>query len=172
MNNEHSNVLRLVTVNAYIMDKMLDIMRHSEVTSKTGPHIWEALDSAHLSLSGSKSRTTAITTATIITMKEKLKSLRANVHILTLTATPIPRTLNMALSGIRDLSLIVTPPAKRLSVKTFIREQQDSLVKEAVSRELLRGGQVFYLHNEVKTIDHASQHLQEIIPGCSIVRPL
>jgi transcription-repair coupling factor (superfamily II helicase) len=90
------------------------------------------------------------------------------VDILNLTATPIPRTLNMALSGIRDLSLIVTPPAKRLSVKTFVREYQDSLVKEAVSRELLRGGQVFYLHNEVKTIERAAEHLQEIIPQARI----
>ncbi len=103
-----------------------------------------------------------------VRQKEKLKSLRANVDILNLTATPIPRTLNMALSGIRDLSLIVTPPAKRLSVKTFVREQQDSLVKEAVSRELLRGGQVFYLHNEVKTIERAAEHLQKIIPQARI----
>lgn len=103
-----------------------------------------------------------------VRQKEKLKSLRANVDILNLTATPIPRTLNMALSGIRDLSLIVTPPAKRLSVKTFVREYQDSLVKEAVSRELLRGGQIFYLHNEVKTIDRAAEHLQEIIPQARI----
>lgn len=103
-----------------------------------------------------------------VRQKEKLKSLRANVDILTLTATPIPRTLNMALSGIRDLSLIVTPPARRLSVKTFVREQQDSLIKEATSRELLRGGQVFYLHNEVKSIDRAAEHLQEIIPQARI----
>jgi len=103
-----------------------------------------------------------------VRQKEKLKSLRANVDILNLTATPIPRTLNMALSGIRDLSLIVTPPAKRLSVKTFVREAQDSLIKEAVSRELLRGGQVFYLHNEVKTIERAAEHLQEIIPSARI----
>ena len=103
-----------------------------------------------------------------VRQKEKLKSLRANVDILTLTATPIPRTLNMALSNIRDLSLIVTPPAKRLSVKTFIREEQDSLVKEAVSRELLRGGQVFYLHNEVRTIDRAAEHLQQIVPQARI----
>lgn len=103
-----------------------------------------------------------------VRQKEKLKSIRSNVDILTLTATPIPRTLNMALSNIRDLSLIVTPPARRLSVKTFIREQQDSLVKEAVSRELLRGGQVFYLHNEVKSIERAAEHLREIIPQARI----
>ena len=103
-----------------------------------------------------------------VNQKEKLKSLRSNVDILTLTATPIPRTLNMALSGIRDLSLIVTPPARRLSVKTFVREQQDSLIIEAVSRELLRGGQVFYLHNEVKSIARAAEHLQKIIPQARV----
>ncbi|MFN3164969.1 MAG: transcription-repair coupling factor, partial [Pseudohongiellaceae bacterium] len=103
-----------------------------------------------------------------VRQKEKLKALRANVDILNLTATPIPRTLNMALSGIRDLSLIVTPPAKRLSVKTFVREHQDSLVKEAVSRELLRGGQVFYLHNEVKSIDRCAEHLKELVPQARI----
>jgi transcription-repair coupling factor (superfamily II helicase) len=99
-----------------------------------------------------------------VQQKEKLKSIRSNVDILTLTATPIPRTLNMAMSGVRDLSLIVTPPAKRLSVKTFIRESQDSLIKEAILRELLRGGQVFYLHNEVKTINKTAEHLAELIP--------
>jgi len=99
-----------------------------------------------------------------VQQKEKLKALRADVDILTLTATPIPRTLNMAMSGVRDLSLIVTPPAKRLSVKTFIRESQDSLIKEAVLRELLRGGQVFYLHNEVKSIERTAEHLRELIP--------
>jgi len=99
-----------------------------------------------------------------VRQKEKLKALRANVDVLTLTATPIPRTLNMALSGVRDLSLIVTPPAKRLSVKTFIREEQDSLIKEAVLRELLRGGQVFYLHNDVKSIEQAASRLRDIVP--------
>ena len=103
-----------------------------------------------------------------VRQKEKLKALRKNVDILTLTATPIPRTLNMALASVRDLSLIVTPPAKRLSVKTFVREAQDSVIKEAVSRELLRGGQVFYLHNEVHSIERAAKHLQELIPQARI----
>jgi len=103
-----------------------------------------------------------------VRQKEKLKALRANVDVLTLTATPIPRTLNMALSGVRDLSLIVTPPARRLSVKTFIREEQDSLIKEALLRELLRGGQVFYLHNEVKTIQQAANRLTQIVPQARI----
>lgn len=103
-----------------------------------------------------------------VQQKEKLKAVRADVDILTLTATPIPRTLNMAMSGVRDLSLIVTPPAKRLSVKTFIRESQDALIKEAVLRELLRGGQVFYLHNEVKTINKTAEHLSELIPEARV----
>lgn len=103
-----------------------------------------------------------------VRQKEKLKSLRADVDILTLTATPIPRTLNMALSGMRDLSLIASPPARRLSIKTFVREHQDSLVKEAVSRELLRGGQAFYLHNDVKTIGRAAERLEAIVPEARI----
>lgn len=103
-----------------------------------------------------------------VQQKEKLKAIRANVDILTLTATPIPRTLNMAMSGVRDLSLIVTPPAKRLAVKTFIRESQDALIKEAVLRELLRGGQVFYVHNEVKTINKTAEHLTELIPEARV----
>lgn len=103
-----------------------------------------------------------------VQQKERIKALRAEVDILTLTATPIPRTLNLAMSGVRDLSLIVTPPAKRLSVKTFVREHQDSLVKEAVLRELLRGGQVFYLHNEVKTIERTADYLRELIPEARV----
>ncbi|AMO56506.1 transcription-repair coupling factor [Endozoicomonas montiporae] len=100
--------------------------------------------------------------------KEKLKSLRSEVDILTLTATPIPRTLNMAMSGIRDLSIIATPPAKRLSVKTFVRQHDDQLIKEAVLRELLRGGQVYYLHNEVSSIEKAAEDLQSLIPEARI----
>ncbi|MCV6626766.1 MAG: helicase-related protein, partial [Cellvibrionaceae bacterium] len=100
--------------------------------------------------------------------KEQLKSLRSEVDILTLTATPIPRTLNMAMSGIRDLSIIATPPAKRLSVKTFVRESDNSLVKEAILRELLRGGQVYYLHNEVKTIDKTARELAEALPEARV----
>ena len=100
--------------------------------------------------------------------KEKIKQLRASVDILTLTATPIPRTLNMAMSGIRDLSIIATPPARRLSVKTFVREKDKALIKEAVLRELLRGGQVYYLHNEVKTIDNLARELTELIPEARI----
>ncbi|WP_330925486.1 transcription-repair coupling factor [Candidatus Sororendozoicomonas aggregata] len=100
--------------------------------------------------------------------KEKLKSLRTRVDILTLTATPIPRTLNMAMSGIRDLSIIATPPERRLSVKTFIREKDPHLVREAILRELLRGGQVYYLHNEVQTIEKTAQDLSELLPEARI----
>ena len=96
--------------------------------------------------------------------KEKLKSLRTDVDILTLTATPIPRTLNMAMSGIRDMSIIATPPAKRLSIKTFVRQSNDTIIKEAVLRELMRGGQIYYLHNEVKTIEKAAHDLEKLIP--------
>ncbi len=99
-----------------------------------------------------------------VRQKEKLKSIRASVDILTLTATPIPRTLNMALADMRDLSLIVTPPAKRLSIRTFVREHDAAIVKEAISRELLRGGQVFYLHNEVRSMERALAQLGELLP--------
>ena len=103
-----------------------------------------------------------------VKQKEAIKALRAEVDILTMTATPIPRTLNMALGGLRDLSIIATPPARRLSIKTFIREHSIALIKEAVLRETLRGGQVFYLHNEVKTIDEAARKLGELLPDLSI----
>lgn len=103
-----------------------------------------------------------------VQQKERLKSLRSEVDILTLTATPIPRTLNMAMSGIRDLSIIATPPAKRLSVKTFVRYSDSTLVKEAILRELLRGGQVYYLHNEVKSIEKTAEELKELVPEARI----
>ena len=103
-----------------------------------------------------------------VKQKEAVKALRTEVDILTLTATPIPRTLNMALGGMRDLSIIATPPARRLSIKTFIKEQNIALTKEAVLRETLRGGQVYYLHNEVKTIEETARKLRELLPGLSI----
>jgi len=103
-----------------------------------------------------------------VRQKERLKSLRSDVDILTLTATPIPRTLNLAMSGMRDLSIIATPPAKRLSIRTFVRQRQDGLIKEAIQRELLRGGQVFYLHNEVKTIDNTAHKIQQLLPDARI----
>ncbi len=103
-----------------------------------------------------------------VKQKEAIKALRAEVDILTLTATPIPRTLNMALGGMRDLSIIATPPARRLSIKTFVREHNIGLIKEAVLRETLRGGQVYYLHNEVKTMEESRRKLQELLPDLSI----
>ncbi|TNG89485.1 transcription-repair coupling factor [Pasteurellaceae bacterium USgator11] len=104
-----------------------------------------------------------------VRQKEKIKQLRANVDILTLTATPIPRTLNMAMSGMRDLSIISTPPARRLTIKTFVRENDDLLIREAVLREILRGGQVYYLHNDVATIENCAEQLAKLVPEARIV---
>lgn len=103
-----------------------------------------------------------------VRQKEKLKALRSEIDILTLTATPIPRTLNLSMSGIRDLSIIATPPARRLSVKTFVRQHDDAVIKEAILREILRGGQVYYLYNEVKNIDRIARELGEMIPEARI----
>ncbi len=103
-----------------------------------------------------------------VRQKEALKALRSEVDILTLTATPIPRTLNMAVSGMRDLSIIATPPARRLSVRTFVMEQNKPTIKEALLRELLRGGQVYYLHNDVKTIEKCAADLAELVPEARI----
>ncbi|HEX6833223.1 MAG TPA: transcription-repair coupling factor, partial [Rudaea sp.] len=99
-----------------------------------------------------------------VRQKEALKKLRAEVDLLTLTATPIPRTLNMAMSGLRDLSIIATPPAHRLAVKTFVAPYDPALVREAFQRELARGGQVYFLHNEVETIEKTARELSELIP--------
>ena len=103
-----------------------------------------------------------------VKQKEYIKSMRAHVDLLCMTATPIPRTLNMSMAGIRDISLIATPPAKRLTIKTFWQEQTDSIISEAILREILRGGQVFFLHNNVQTIDRVSQDLQKLIPQAKI----
>lgn len=103
-----------------------------------------------------------------VRQKERIKSLRAHVDILTLTATPIPRTLNMALAGTRDLSIIATPPARRLSVKTFVHEYSGSLVREAILREAMRGGQIYFLHNDVATIEATALSLQKIVPEARI----
>ena len=103
-----------------------------------------------------------------VRQKERFKALRSEVDVLTLTATPIPRTLNMAMSGLRDLSIIATPPAHRLAIKTFVREWNNALLREAVLREIRRGGQVYFLHNEVKTIEKMTKQLQDLIPEASI----
>jgi len=101
--------------------------------------------------------------------KEQIKAMRADVDILTLTATPIPRTLNMAMSGMRDLSIIATPPARRLAVKTFVREYDALVLREAILREVLRGGQVYYLYNDVENIEKAAARLSELVPEARIV---
>ncbi|HEV2614782.1 MAG TPA: transcription-repair coupling factor [Gammaproteobacteria bacterium] len=103
-----------------------------------------------------------------VRQKEKLKSLRAEVDILTLTATPIPRTLNMAMSGMRDLSIIGTPPLRRLSIKTFVHVHDKSLIRESILREIMRGGQVFYLHNDVESMIPTAERLRELIPEARI----
>ncbi len=96
--------------------------------------------------------------------KERLKALRSEVDLLTLTATPIPRTLNMAMSGMRDLSIIATPPAERHPIKTFVSQWNEALIVEACQRELKRGGQVYFLHNEVSSIEHTADKLQKLMP--------
>jgi len=103
-----------------------------------------------------------------VRQKEALKKLRANVHLLTLTATPIPRTLNMALSGLRDLSIIATPPANRLAVQTFVHAWDEALLREAFQRELARGGQVYFLHNDVASIGRMQETLQALVPDARI----
>ncbi len=103
-----------------------------------------------------------------VKQKEHLKALRLNVDILSMTATPIPRTLNMALAGIRDISIIATPPAKRLAIKTFWQQRQDNIIREALLREILRGGQVFFLHNNVQTIARIAEDLQALVPEAKI----
>ncbi len=100
--------------------------------------------------------------------KEQMKALRAEVDVLTLTATPIPRTLGMALEGLRDLSVIATAPQRRLAIKTFVRNEGVGVIREAVLRELKRGGQVYFLHNEVETIQNRRQKLEEILPEARI----
>ena len=100
--------------------------------------------------------------------KEQFKRLRAEVHILTMTATPIPRTLNMSLSGLRDLSIIASPPVQRLAIKTFVSEWNDSQIQEACLREIKRGGQVYFLHNDVKTIEKTCEKIAELVPEARI----
>ena len=103
-----------------------------------------------------------------VRQKDALKALRAEVDILTLTATPIPRTLGMAMEGLREFSVIATAPQKRLAIKTFVRREGDGIIREAVLREIKRGGQVYFLHNEVETIQNRKHALQELIPEASI----
>ena len=104
-----------------------------------------------------------------VKQKEKIKQLRSNVDILTLTATPIPRTLNMAMGGMRDLSIIATPPARRLAVKTFVRQRDDLIIKESILREILRGGQVYFLHNNVETINKIAEEISKLVPEARVI---
>ncbi|MCC6849740.1 MAG: transcription-repair coupling factor [Deltaproteobacteria bacterium] len=101
--------------------------------------------------------------------KERIKALRATVDVLTLTATPIPRTLQMALTGIRDLSVIESPPVDRLAIRTYVTKADDHVIREAILRELRRGGQVFFVHNRVETIDRRALHLKELVPEATVI---
>jgi len=103
-----------------------------------------------------------------VRQKEKIKALRAEIDILTLTATPIPRTLNMSMNGMRDLSIIASPPSKRLAVKTFVEQKSDQLVSDAITREIMRGGQVYFLHNNVDTIKQMAAELQQLLPQAKV----
>ena len=104
-----------------------------------------------------------------VRQKETLKSMRAEVDVLTLTATPIPRTLAMSMEGLRDFSVIATAPQKRLAIKTFVSRFSDGIIREAVLRELKRGGQVYFLHNEVDTIENMREKLEKLVPEARIV---
>ena len=103
-----------------------------------------------------------------VRQKEKFKSLRAEIDVLTLTATPIPRTLNMALSDLRELSIIATPPSRRLAVKTFVREWNNPLIREAMLREIKRGGQVYFLHNQIDSIERIAKELESLMPEARV----
>lgn len=103
-----------------------------------------------------------------VKQKEYIRSLRTHIDILSMTATPIPRTLNMAMSGLRDISLIATPPLRRLSIKTFWHEKKETILREAILREILRGGQVFFLHNQVDNIQAMADELQNLVPEAKI----
>ncbi len=103
-----------------------------------------------------------------VQQKERLKAIRSNVDALTMTATPIPRTLNMSLSGLRDLSIIATPPAGRMAIKTFVNQWNNSLVQESILREIKRGGQVYFLHNNVSTMEKQVSELQKLVPEAMI----
>jgi len=103
-----------------------------------------------------------------VRQKERLKALRSEVDMLTLTATPIPRTLNMAMGGLRELSIIATPPAERHPIKTFVSQWSDALIREACQRELKRGGQVYFLHNEVESIERMARQVEGLVPGARV----
>lgn len=103
-----------------------------------------------------------------VSHKEKIKKLKNNIDVLTLSATPIPRTLHMSLVGIRDMSVLEEPPVDRVPIQTFVTEHNDEMIREAIHRELARGGQVYYVYNRVRSIDEAAAHLQELVPEANI----
>src|SRR6185503_671487 len=100
--------------------------------------------------------------------KEKMKRLKKDVHVLALSATPIPRTLYMSLVGIRSISVIETPPMDRLSIRTYVMPLEEEVIREAIQREIKRGGQIFFVHNEVESIGRMKEYLQKIVPEASI----
>ena len=101
--------------------------------------------------------------------KEKIKQLKANVDVLTLTATPIPRTLHMSLVGIRDMSVLEEPPVDRVPIQTYVMEYNDEMVREAINREMARNGQVYYVYNRVHDIEDVALHVAELAPGANVV---
>ncbi len=103
-----------------------------------------------------------------VTHKEKIKKLKNNIDVLTLSATPIPRTLHMSLVGIRDMSVLEEPPVDRVPIQTFVTEHNDEMIREAINRELARGGQVYYVYNRVRSIDEAAAHIQELVPDANV----
>ena len=103
-----------------------------------------------------------------VTHKEKIKKLKNNVDVLTLSATPIPRTLHMSLAGIRDMSVLEEPPIDRVPIQTFVTEHNDEMIREAITRELARNGQVYYVYNRVRSIDEAAAHIQELVPDANV----
>jgi transcription-repair coupling factor (superfamily II helicase) len=103
-----------------------------------------------------------------VTQKEQIKKYRAEIDVLTLTATPIPRTLNMSISGIRDLSIIATPPARRLAIKTFVQEWKQDNIREGILREIKRGGQVYFLHNKVEDIERIARDIEQLLPEAKV----
>ncbi len=105
-----------------------------------------------------------------VQQKQMLNTMRGSSHVLAMAATPIPRTLSMAISGIRDISIISTPPARRLSVRTLVRPNQEAVIREALSRELSRSGQVFYLHNSIESMDDCVARVQSIYPQARIAK--
>ena len=103
-----------------------------------------------------------------VTQKEKIKKLKKNVDVLTLSATPIPRTLHMSLTGIRDISVIETPPEERYPIQTYVVEQNDQLIRDAILREINRDGQVFFVYNRVESIESMASYIKELVPECNI----